>query len=150
MNKTVIVIIVIILLGVGAWFLMDMGGVENENLESSVDSIDQAGLAGVIEKTNIEGPALAVKEFTITGDNFKFSLSEMKVKKGDTVKLTFKNENGTHDWRLDEFDAKTDILKGSGEQTIEFIADKAGTFEFYCSVGSHRKMGMKGDFIVEE
>ena len=34
------------------------------------------------------------------------------------------------------------------EQTITFVADKTGGFEFYCSVGNHRAMGMVGTLIV--
>lgn len=91
----------------------------------------------------------SIKEFTVLGENFKFSISQLKVKKGDTVRITFKNVMGTHDWRLDEFNAKTKILKSGEQETVEFVADKTGTFEYYCSIGSHRQMGMKGAFIVE-
>jgi plastocyanin len=90
-----------------------------------------------------------VKEFTVTGKSFSFTPNELKVKKGDTVKITFKNNGGFHDWVIDEFNARTKQI-GDGEiDTVEFTADKAGTFEFYCSVGNHRQMGMVGNLIVE-
>jgi plastocyanin len=94
-------------------------------------------------------PASSVKAFTVTGNNFAFDLKEMKVKKGDRVRVTFKNAEGFHDWRLDEFTAATQKLQAAQEETVEFVADKAGTFEYYCSVGKHRAMGMKGNLIVE-
>lgn len=94
-------------------------------------------------------PPATAKSFTVTGDNFKFDLAEMRVKKGDTVRVTFKNAEGFHDWKLDEFGAATQKLQAAQEETIEFVADKAGTFEYYCSVGKHRTMGMKGNLIVE-
>lgn len=90
-----------------------------------------------------------VKEITITGSNFKFDMNEIKVKKGETVKLTFKNAEGFHDWNLDELNAHTKKIPAGQEDTITFIANTAGTFEYYCSVGNHRAMGMKGNFIVE-
>ena len=37
------------------------------------------------------------KVFTIEGRNFKFSLKEIRVKKGDRVKIVFKNAGGFHD-----------------------------------------------------
>ncbi|HTK60627.1 MAG TPA: plastocyanin/azurin family copper-binding protein [Candidatus Baltobacteraceae bacterium] len=89
------------------------------------------------------------KAFTVVGDNFDFSLKEMRVKKGDRVRVTFKNAEGFHDFRLDEFNVATAKQQAGGEETVEFIADKAGTFEYYCSVGKHRQMGMKGNLIVE-
>ena len=90
-----------------------------------------------------------IKEFTVFASNFKFSVNEIKVKKGDKVRIIFKNEGGTHDWVLDEFTAKTDRVQSGQSDTVEFVADKTGTFEYYCSVGSHRQMGMKGKLIVE-
>ncbi|MFY9463350.1 MAG: cupredoxin domain-containing protein [Candidatus Sungiibacteriota bacterium] len=94
--------------------------------------------------------AAAVKEFIITGKNFSFTPSTLTVKKGDTVKITLKNIGGTHDLRIDGFNATTQRI-GTGEQdTVTFIADKTGSFEFYCSIGSHRRIGMKGTLTVME
>ncbi len=90
-----------------------------------------------------------VKSFNVTGQNFSFTPNEIRVKKGDTVKVTF-TSNGTHDFVIDEFNARTAVLRtGDAPQTIEFVADKTGSFEYYCSVGSHRQMGMVGRLIVE-
>lgn len=94
-------------------------------------------------------PAGSVKEFTVTGENFRFSLGEMKVRKGDTVRVTFKSTAGFHDWTIDEFHAATKQLTAGGQETVSFVADRAGRFEYYCSVGTHRQMGMKGTLIVE-
>jgi len=89
------------------------------------------------------------KEFTVVGSNYKFSLAEIKVKKGDLVKINFRSESGFHDFKIDEFGARTKQLQAGGTETISFVADKTGTFEYYCSVGSHRATGMVGKLIVE-
>ena len=89
-----------------------------------------------------------VKEFTVTAKNFSFSPSTMTVNKGDAVKITVKNEGGFHDLTLDAFNVETKQLQSGQQETIEFTADKAGTFEYYCSVGNHRAMGMKGTLTV--
>jgi nitrite reductase (NO-forming) len=94
------------------------------------------------------GPAKKVS-VVVLGKNFGFSETEIRVKKGDTVEIQFTNEAGFHDWVLDEFNAKTKQLKAGESETVTFVADKAGTFEYYCSVGSHRQMGMVGTLIVE-
>src|SRR3989344_1215673 len=91
----------------------------------------------------------AVKEFTVEGSPFKFVPNVINVKKGDTVRVTFKNVTGTHDFVIDEFDVRTNQIGEGEEEEVEFIADKAGTFEYYCSVGNHRAMGMVGKLIVE-
>ena len=76
-------------------------------------------------------------------------MNEIKVKKGDTVRIVIKNEEGVHDWKVDEFNAQTEKLQAGQTETIEFVADKTGVFEYYCSMGTHRQMGMKGNLIVE-
>jgi plastocyanin len=91
-----------------------------------------------------------VKEFTVTGANFSFTPSTMTVKKGDTVKITFVNSGGFHDLKIDEFAVATKKLSAGAQEVVEFVADKAGTFEYYCSVGDHRAMGMKGTLTVTE
>lgn len=90
-----------------------------------------------------------VVEFTVEGKNFAFMPSTLSVKKGDTVKITFKNTGGFHDLVIDEFNVRTKQIQ-TGEETVEFVADKAGSFEYYCSVGEHRTMGMKGTLTVTE
>jgi plastocyanin len=93
--------------------------------------------------------ANVVKEFTVSANNFKYDVTEIKVNQGDTVKINFVNDEGFHDWVLDEFNAKTKQLNAGEKETIEFVADKTGTYEYYCSVGKHREMGMVGNLIVE-
>jgi plastocyanin len=93
-----------------------------------------------------EGPG--VKEISVTNKGFDYIPGEIRVKKGDTIRLTFTNGGGFHDWVIDEFDAATRQIPGGRSETIEFVADRSGSFEFYCSVGNHRAMGMWGKFIV--
>ena len=90
----------------------------------------------------------SVKEFVVEAVPFSFSLSTMEVNKGDTVRITVKNVKGTHDFKLDEFNVSTRILNVGEEQVITFVADKVGTFEYYCSVSNHRAMGMVGTLNV--
>lgn len=93
--------------------------------------------------------ASSVKTIEVIGTNYAFSPKEIKVAKGTKVKISFVNKEGFHDFVIDEFKAKTKQISAGKTETIEFIADKIGIFEYYCSVGSHRKMGMWGKLIVE-
>ncbi|MBI2636896.1 MAG: cupredoxin domain-containing protein [Parcubacteria group bacterium] len=98
----------------------------------------------------VDAPEGQTKEFTITGHSFAFSDPNLRVKKGDTVKLTFTSTDGFHDWTVDAFDARTERVNTGDSSVVVFTADKAGEFPFYCSVGSHRQLGMEGKLIVEE
>jgi plastocyanin len=96
-----------------------------------------------------EGAAGTVKSFTVTGANYSFTPSLITVKKGDTVKLTFKNSNGYHNLIIDELNIATKMIPAGESQTLTFVADQTGSFEYYCSVGNHRALGMKGMLKVE-
>lgn len=93
---------------------------------------------------------LGVQEFKVEGGMMYFNPKEIRVKKGDKVRIVFTNKEGFHDWVIDEFNARTPQIRAGETATIEFVADKVGTFEYYCSVGQHRQLGMKGNLIVEE
>jgi plastocyanin len=87
--------------------------------------------------------------FTLDSFSYGYSEEEIRVKQGDTVTINLTNSAGFHDWVVDEFAAATEKI-GAGETTsVTFVADKAGTFEYYCSVGSHRQQGMVGNLVVE-
>ena len=36
-----------------------------------------------------------------------------------------------------------------GNDSVTVVSDKTGSFEYYCSVGTHRQMGMKGTLTVK-
>ncbi len=90
-----------------------------------------------------------IKEFIVTGSNYSFAPAILTAKKGDRIRIIFKNSGGIHDLKIDEFGVATKKLSTAGQDTVEFTADKAGQFEYYCSVGSHRQMGMKGTLTVQ-
>mgnify|MGYP001602120627 CR=1 FL=1 len=125
--------------------------------EPTVDNIPDA-IDNSIAQEEISDTQ-STKTFLLSAENFKFigddprqraQNPDIRVKVGDKVKITLNSVEGFHDWVLDEFNARTLKVKaGDPETSIDFVADKKGTFEYYCSVGSHRANGMKGNFIVE-
>ena len=84
----------------------------------------------------------------LTGKNYSFSKKEIRVKEGDAVAINFTSESGFHDWVVDEFNARTKQVQTGNSSSVTFVADKKGTFEYYCSVGQHRANGMFGKLIV--
>jgi cytochrome c oxidase subunit 2 len=92
----------------------------------------------------------AVHELTITASSYQFDPAVITVKKGDKVRLIVTATDRRHGINIDGYDIDQ-TLKPGEPTTIEFTADKAGTFEFKCSVYcgmGHQKM--KGKLIVEE
>ena len=143
MKRIFITVVIIATIAIGGWKLSAQ--------KSTGESPTPPMPTGTTTNEPIPSPAAnsAIKEFTVTGKNYSFSLSAITVQKGDQVKILFKNEGGFHDLKIDEFNVATKQIKGGETDTIEFTADKSGSFEYYCSVGSHRAMGMKGTLTVE-
>lgn len=75
---------------------------------------------------------------------------DLKVNLGDSVKITlFSGEGASHNFYLDEFNVKSKDVIGKGNSvSVEFTADKEGTFAYYCNIPGHRQAGMEGKLIV--
>jgi plastocyanin len=87
--------------------------------------------------------------FTVTGKNYEFSRKEIRVKRGDLVRINFSSTEGIHDFRIEGLNVGTEQVSSGQSTSVEFTADTKGLFEYYCSVGDHRQLGMTGILIVE-
>ena len=104
------------------------------------------------EVTSKEDMKATAKEFAMDSyydeKGVWFSVKEIRVKKGDSVRIVVTNTKGMHDFVIDEFGVKQETPLNE-KTVIEFVADKAGTFEYYCSMPGHRAKGQWGKLIVE-
>ena len=137
-----IVVVVLVVAGIG-FFAASKSTKPTETMKKESPS------PTAMEKKEEKMEQGTVKKIDVSGQNFSFSPSEIKVKKGDSVKIVFTNKSGSHDFVIDEFNVKTDTIKTGATAEVTFTASKSGTFEYYCSVDNHRAMGMKGNLIVE-
>lgn len=81
--------------------------------------------------------------------SFYYSIKEIRAKKGDKITIVMTSKDAMHDFTIDEMNVKSPTVKAGETATIEFTADKTGIFEYYCSVGQHKKMGQVGKLVVE-
>lgn len=159
-NTLVVAVVIIALLLVGgaaAYFMTQSQNQEAEeaidSMESMVDETAEPTDAMMQEKSATDQATMdSENEVTInlSAENFAYSQEEITVKQGDTVTVVLDITAGTHDFVIDEFDARTDIVSTGETTEVTFVADEVGEFEYYCSVGNHRQMGMVGTLIVEE
>ena len=156
MTKTTIAVIiaVIILLFAGLWYVnksrSEKTEVENEG-QVIQPSSSPVLTASPSAQTNSTDSAMteSVQEFAVDGSNFKFTPSTLTVKKGLPVKITFKSIQGFHDLRIEGLNIGTKQIATGASDIVTFTPDKVGTFEYYCSIGQHRQMGMKGMLVVQ-
>ncbi len=150
------VVVVLLLVGVIWYFVSDSRQRVSQDLitpqppvDQIVDLDDSSDDVNENDSTETDHMSSTEKEFTVDSFMYGYSPNEIVVNEGDTVTINLINSEGMHDWVVDEFGATTEII-GAGEETsVTFVADKAGEFEFYCSVGSHRAQGMVGTLIVQ-
>lgn len=109
-------------------------------------------------KGSSQGAVKTAVSFPLTKDtvsinvdagSFFYSIKEIRVKKGQKIKIVLNSKDAMHDFVIDEFGVKMPLTKEGQTNTIEFTADKVGVFEYYCGVGQHRKNGQVGKLIVE-
>lgn len=155
MKKILLVLVVLLVLG-GVGFIVMNSQKANVPAENAMPAPGASGVTETVVETQPPATGEAVmdkstaKEFTLDSFEFGFDQKTLTVKKGDTVKITLTNSGKMpHDWVVDEFSAKTKQIKNGETDTVTFVADKAGTFEYYCGVGKHRANGMVGKLMVE-
>jgi len=90
-----------------------------------------------------------LKEFRITARQFQFEPATIEVNKGDQVRLIVTSADVPHGFAIKEYGIN-ERLEAGKPVTIEFTADKEGTFTTFCSVfcGSGHS-GMKGQLVVK-
>ena len=146
MNKLHITIIILVLLILGFFVVKKSNKIETPD-GSEISSINTSNEEEtIIAKTSETNE---IKEFVIIGQNFSYMPSVITVKKGDKVKIVFQNVSGFHDLKIDEYGLTTKQEKSPSTGILEFTADKVGSFEYYCSVGTHKASGMKGTLVVQ-
>lgn len=154
MNSKIIGIVVVVLVVVAGAFVL----LRNNNSTSVPTQTTVQPTEVVVSPTPVSGTEASpsgeivkgtIKEFIVTGSSFRFSPAIMTVNKGDSVKILFKNSGGMHNFVIDELGVETPVIQSGKEASVEFVANKAGTFEYYCSVGNHRQMGMIGKLTVK-
>lgn len=95
----------------------------------------------------------AANEFIVNGNEFSFSPSTITVRRGERVKLAFKNVGSiTHTYTIEKLNLDTGLVSPGSSKTLEFNAPANGgvlTFQSICTVPGHKEAGMVGTLKVE-
>ena len=140
MGKIIALVVVVV---IGGYFLFHKAApAPDDSMKPVKESMQPA--------SEVAGP---LKEFTMTAyydaEGAWFSVKEMSVKKGDHVRVKVTNTAGVHNFTLDEFSIAKNLPLNQ-DVTIDFTADKVGTFQYYCSIPGHRARGQVGTLVVTE
>ena len=142
MNKLLMVVLAVIVLGAEGYFVMKGGSPYNPAHVAAVS----APVPSVPSGESIG----EVKSLTVSGSEFAFSPNMLSVNKGDTVNVTFTN-NGKfpHNFVIAELNVQSKTVSPGESDTVTFTSDQTGTFTYFCSVPTHEDKGMVGTLTVQ-
>ena len=109
--------------------------------------------AAVFSYQRLYGPAartdaIFLRVRTVEGGGF--DPARIVVKQGQRVKIRILAEDVTHGFQLLHFGVDAGAVKTGTTKVVEFTADRAGEFPFYCSVRcSPLHMALMGTLVVE-
>lgn len=110
----------------------------------------------------------ATEELHVQTKDVKFTRTELTARAGVPTELTLENlDDVEHDFQIDELDVE--VLEGGAEHdgghdsggdlavhteggetdTVTFVVNEPGTYEFYCTVSGHKDAGMVGTLVVQ-
>ncbi len=94
------------------------------------------------------------RDFNVSAKQFRFTVSgtdvqEIRISQDDLVRITLSSEDIPHSFTLPDYRIQKRVEPGR-DVVFEFRAERAGRFEFYCSMtnDSCRERGMVGALIV--
>jgi len=144
MKKALIIIAVVIVIGGGAFALAN----SNKNSKDSGSKPASGSSASTDSGSDSQTaePAATGTEFTINANDDDADLKVLNVKKGDTVKVTFKIDTervyyGGMEFRSDV--VNTGEIKPGDSKTVTFVADKSFDLVPYWPASDVKK-----DYVV--
>lgn len=99
----------------------------------------------VVTEPAVEEVLPATRGFTLTAKKWLFSPHKLTVNRGDQVVLTINPDGLDFTFALPGYGISKEV---AGRTTIEFTANKAGTYEFLCS-SCEEWRGMTGTLMVK-
>jgi plastocyanin len=111
-------------------------------------------LAGLAAAGTLLGPPPVVSqktphhEFQVTARRYAFDPAVLEVHHGDLVKITVRSADIPHSFVVDAYRIVKRVEAGR-DVTFEFLADRAGSFPYYCSLTiDDGCRDMKGRLVV--
>jgi heme/copper-type cytochrome/quinol oxidase subunit 2 len=100
--------------------------------------------------------AASKREFPVSAHRYAYRIAggeraEIHVEEGDVVRITFSAEDIAHSFTIDEPYRISKRAQPGKPITFDFLADKPGTFEFYCNlaVDERCRKEVRGKLIVD-
>jgi uncharacterized cupredoxin-like copper-binding protein len=88
------------------------------------------------------------KVVTLLAEDIEWSTNLIEAEVGQPIELTITNTGALdHDFEIAELDLNILLAPGQRE-TITFVVDEAGTYEYICNIPGHQDAGMVGELVI--
>ncbi|MBU0957588.1 MAG: cupredoxin domain-containing protein [Nanoarchaeota archaeon] len=133
-KEILIVVVVVIVFGFLAWTMLSG--------QSNGSDVANSGSDDVIVETG------ETKTYDIIAKQWEFEPATIEVNLGDKVVMNVESKDVTHGISIPQFGVSERLNPGD-DVHVEFVANKKGTFSFFCNVpcGSEHR-SMQGMLIV--
>ncbi len=106
---------------------------------------------GTVPRVEVE-PTGVTREFTVEAQQWFFVPNGIEAGLGDIVRIEVRGlDDGTgggHGFVLSDFNVN-EFVRKDGSVVVEFLADKTGSFSFFCSIPCGRgHSGMSGTLTI--
>ncbi|MCS7134081.1 MAG: hypothetical protein NZ921_04710 [Candidatus Caldarchaeum sp.] len=163
-KAVVVVLVVVVLAGLGVFFITSAPGPTTMTTPATTPARTETQTP-TPTPTPTPTRTTSVVSLTLYMNDYGYNASRggptIRAFVGDLIRIRLIG-NGTgpivHDFVLDEkspspYNVRSERLPRGREQTIEFIANHAGVFKYYCSVAppvgpSHRDRGQEGTIEI--
>ena len=108
-----------------------------------------AATAAAVRARQVTGGVDEVRTIDVTASRFMFDPATISVVQGDRVRLRVRSTDRAHGIGIKAFRVKALIPNAGEAVSVDFVADRAGTFDISCS--EHSGSGhatMKGSLVV--
>ncbi len=105
-------------------------------------------LVSLLARSSGQDQAPNRREFAVMAKDYRFSPSRLEVTQDDLVKLTVQSADVAYSLTIDAYRVSRRVPAG-GSTTLEFRADRTGTFVFYSNLtNDSRHAQMRGELVV--
>src|SRR3989338_3553658 len=121
-NTVIWGVIIVIIFGIGAWlFFARAPSTNNNSTPGNTNIIIPGGTSSDTGSSN--SGSSSIREIDVSGTSFSFSPSTISVRRGETVTIRFKNENGFHDFSIEGYNVRTPQIQAGQTAVVTFTAN---------------------------
>jgi plastocyanin len=139
-----------LLIGLGvlvAVVIVGMVFVRAPNLGSTSSTSDTQGSPSATISNEAEA---GVNEIKVSVKEFSYNPSVITVNKGERVRITLTNDGAAdHNLSIQGIGITTKTIAPGQSDSTEFTPGVLGSFTFFCTVDSHKDLGLTGTLEVK-